>query len=188
MPGLLFRMWPPISRIRFNIIKNGHSRRNISKFFKITMSNTMSDMFFTPYCNPFFVPFRKYESPTEIITRAWASATDRHPLTGMSHSEHHSLNRHGAVHQPDAGVGGVAVDNADRCRPRIPPKPARAYISVAEGIPNRAPQPREGLHIIFEQMLSYDIYCNFAVDSNDIQTVIPNHYGRNKQRSKRYTC
>ena len=28
----------------------------------------------------------------------------------MSYLAHHRLDRHGAVHQPNAGVGGVAVD------------------------------------------------------------------------------
>ena len=36
-------------------------------------------------------------------------ATDRHPLTGISHLIHQRLYRHGAVHQADAGVRGVAV-------------------------------------------------------------------------------
>jgi len=37
--------------------------------------------------------------------------TDRHPLTGKSHLIHQRLYRHGAVHQADAGVGGVAVED-----------------------------------------------------------------------------
>ena len=37
-------------------------------------------------------------------------ATDRHPLTGIGHPIYQRLYRHGAVHQADAGVGGVAVD------------------------------------------------------------------------------
>ena len=37
-------------------------------------------------------------------------ATDRHPLTGIGHPIHQCLYRHRAVHQADAGVGGVAVD------------------------------------------------------------------------------
>ncbi len=37
-------------------------------------------------------------------------ATDRHPLTGISHPIHQRLNGHGGVHHPDEGEGGVAVD------------------------------------------------------------------------------
>ena len=43
-------------------------------------------------------------------TRGHPFATDRHPLTGKGNPAHHRLYRHGAVHQPDAGGGGVAVD------------------------------------------------------------------------------
>ena len=38
-------------------------------------------------------------------------ATDRHPLTGISHPAHHRLYRYGTVHQSDAGVGDVAVED-----------------------------------------------------------------------------
>ena len=48
-------------------------------------------------------PLRGFET-----ARGHPFATDRHPLTGMSHPAQHRLNRHGAVHQPDAGVGCVA--------------------------------------------------------------------------------
>ena len=126
MPGLLFRMWPPISRIRFNIIKNGHSRRNISKFFKITMSNTMSDIFFTPYCNPFFVRFRKYESPTEI------EPAHGHPLQigipygdMLSISAHQRLYRHRILSKPVRASISVTCGDAP-----VPRKPVRASISV----------------------------------------------------------
>ena len=44
----------------------------------------------------------------------WASATDRHPLTGMIHPAHQCLHRYRAVHQPDAGGGGVAVEGGVR--------------------------------------------------------------------------
>ena len=36
-------------------------------------------------------------------------ATDSHPLTGIGRPIHQRLYGHGAVHQADAGVGGVAV-------------------------------------------------------------------------------
>ena len=50
-------------------------------------------------------PLRGFE-----IAHGHPFATDRHPLTGISYPAHHRLYRHSAVHQPDAGVGGVAVD------------------------------------------------------------------------------
>lgn len=50
-------------------------------------------------------PFRGFET-----VRGHPIATDRYPLTGISPPAHHRLHRHGAVHQPDAGGGGVAVD------------------------------------------------------------------------------
>ncbi len=106
------------------------------------MSNTMSDIFFTPYCNPFFVPFRKYESPTEI------EPAHGHPLQigipygdMLSISAHQRLYRHRILSKPVRASISVTCGDAP-----VPRKPVRASISV-DDVSDHTPQPREGLHI-----------------------------------------